>query len=792
MKAADGKVARDRATRRPALAAGLFFAALVILFFAPTFGRDFIFRDAYHEFYPMMLLWGWTRGLTPPLWNPYINLGAPMAGSVFQALFYPVQFLLLDVLRLPPSLVMNLFIYFHYWLAAMGMWALLRALGGRTAGPLAGAVSYAFGGYLVSMSYARNLLPGFGLAPLALALLLRARREGRPGLAAAAGLCLGLIFLGGDPQVFAVTFVAGPAVALLLVPRGETAGAGWLRAAATPALFWLVAILAASAELLPALFNFALLGRSGGFGDQALTWSFHPARIVEFFSAGLFGRAWPLNQYWGRFAAGAGFPLPMALSCYLGAWTVIAAVAAAGFAPLRRQTRVLGAIVALALLLALGGHTPLYPFLLDHLPGFGLFRYPEKYLLWLCLGTAALAGAGTDAIDEDPRAWRIAFLAALAFALAFGFVAAMAWAGEEALARGLGPLLPEPFDPAPAAAAHAVVAALARAAALFGFSGAALYLLGREHERPWAFLIPALFLFADLLSTGRPLLMAEHDFYSAPSRFAAIIAAREKVLAHDGPCRFAGGRPCLAPGRFRIFRDNSISAPPSVLVSVNGRQAIDQVKLRRWERDTLKPNLAVMDGIEDFAGMNVASSAAFDALMIHTSLDQLPRFNVKYAVIPTAAEDPHGNYQVLDRDGGASLVELTDWWPRAYFVPSGAIVGRRESSSPMMPPAEARWALPPATPPPAARILEYTPNRVSLELDAPETGSVVLNDAFSPGWFCPTNPILRFEKLVRAVVVPAGRQRIEFTYRPPLFDLGLLLSGFGLAAGLAGIFLHRR
>lgn len=773
--------------RRPATAAGIFFAGLTALFFYPTFGRDFIFRDSYHEFYPMMLMWGWSGGL-PPLWNPYVNLGAPLVGSVVQGAFYPVQVLLLGVLRLSPSLTMNLFIYSHYWLAAMGMWALLRVVGGRAAGPVAGAVGYAFGGYLVGMNYARNLLPGFGLVPLALALFVHARRESRPSLAAAAGMGLGLVMLGGDPQAFAVTFVAGPAVALLLVPGRQARGASALRAGSVPVVFWMVALLTAAAELLPALANFARLGRSSGFGEQAMSWSFHPARIIEFFSAGFFGSAWPFNAYWGGFTAGSGFALPMALSCYLGAWTIAAAAAMIASRPLARPTLVFGAGAVIALLLALGGHTPLYPFLLAHVPSFGIFRYPEKYLFWFVLCAAVLAGLGTDAVLEDPRSRRAAFRAALGVGILLALAAAIAWAARLKLIAMLAPMLTEPVGPNASAAVGMIISALARSGATFGL-GAAVVWVAAQDRRLW--IVPALFLFSDLFSTGRPLLMAEPGFYRAPSRFAAVIAEQEKSPSLDGPCRFAEGRPCLDPGRFRLFRDNSISPPLDTVSYFNGIMAVNQVRLRRWERDTLKPNLAVMDGIEDFAGMNVASSAAFNVRMGELTLDQLPRHNVKYAVIPTEAEQKDAGYRVIDRLGGASLVELDQVWPRAYLVPIEALSVRPEESSPSAPPAEARWATMPTAPPLAAKIITYTPDRVTVEVNGPAPGWLVLNDAYSPGWRCSAGPIVRLDKLVRAVLVPAGPTRVEFVYHPPLFGAGLAATFLGLALGVFGIFLAR-
>ena len=67
-----------------------------------------------------------------------------------------------------------------------------------------------------------------------------------------------------------------------------------------------------------------------------------------------------------------------------------------------RQPRAvpLAAGAALFLVLSLGRHTPLYALLLE-LPGFGLLRYPQKYLLAASLCLALLAAAGAAAFARD-------------------------------------------------------------------------------------------------------------------------------------------------------------------------------------------------------------------------------------------------------------------------------------------------------------------------------------------------------------------------------------------------------
>ena len=60
----------------------------------------------------------------------------------------------------------------------------------------------------------------------------------------------------------------------------------------------------------------------------------------------------------------------------------------------RRFGRFWAAVLAVALVFALGGHTFVYPFVARFVPGVGLLRYPEKYALVAVLALAALAAEG--------------------------------------------------------------------------------------------------------------------------------------------------------------------------------------------------------------------------------------------------------------------------------------------------------------------------------------------------------------------------------------------------------------
>src|SRR5439155_8364705 len=62
------------------------------------------------------------------------------------------------------------------------------------------------------------------------------------------------------------------------------------------------------------------------------------------------------------------------------------------------------------------------------------------------------------------------------------------------------------------------------------------------------------------------------------------------------------------------------------------------------------------------------------------------------------------------------------------------------------------------------------PDRLALEIEAPDRAFVVIADAFFPGWAATIDGrplgIVRVNHLVRGVEVPAGRHAIEMRYEP--------------------------
>jgi hypothetical protein len=87
------------------------------------------------------------------------------------------------------------------------------------------------------------------------------------------------------------------------------------------------------------------------------------------------------------------------------------------------------------------------------------------------------------------------------------------------------------------------------------------------------------------------------------------------------------------------------------------------------------------------------------------------------------------------------------------------------------------------------RITTYEPQRVELDASLDSPGLVILADVVYPGWHLTIDgaeaPIYPVNLLMRGAVVPRGRHRLVYTYRPASFYLGRWVSVAGLVVFVA-------
>jgi hypothetical protein len=85
-----------------------------------------------------------------------------------------------------------------------------------------------------------------------------------------------------------------------------------------------------------------------------------------------------------------------------------------------------------------------------------------------------------------------------------------------------------------------------------------------------------------------------------------------------------------------------------------------------------------------------------------------------------------------------------------------------------------------STSPGVSKITSYSAQRVALSVRTQRAGEAVLSDTYYPGWKATVNgravPIDRVDYVLRGVAVPAGVDRVVFTYDPSSYNVGGIVS----------------
>ncbi len=730
-------------------------------------GLVLITRDAFRFFLPVKqyLVERLSAGELPQ-WFPYEAMGRPFIGVAATAVFHPFTALYF-LLSVPDAYRASVLV--SCLLAALGAFALGRRLDFSPAGSMAAGAAFALSGYVVSLTENYIYLFSICMLPLFCLAFEKALVE-RHAWVVAPAVIWATVFLIGDIQTgYYYIFIAALWTAMRAPGSYRTA---FLRLALVGGLTALLA----GIQLGPAWAVFAGSDRAQplSFHGQAMVWSTHPLRLLtmlvspigEYANTSDMSRLFFGGPKWGLWAESLYLGVPVTGLALLGAWQ-------------RRDLRVLALLGGLALILALGRYGGLYEVFYRAVPLWSAFRYPEKLMGIASFAAAMLAGAGFDSLRAGkgrPTPW----LAAALLCACAGF-----WLRTEAA----GAWTAASFG-ATATLAHSVTDSAARA---FLFSAAAavgmwLLALGKQQGRLREGLLPLALAALITVDLARVNAGAYHTGPVEAATFlpplAEAIAAREKTPG---------------PGRFRLItlRDSQYIVPPDMYrllghdaQVVENRQALALAHNAEFHIESVYYYLPALNAkLPPTVGTDVAA-----------------RFNVVYYVGRRAhLENPRyaqGVVAVLPEYDLALFKNPVPAKPRAYLsqrperaaapVDPAALFARADFLSGEVDVIEtSEQALPGPAPGGLAVIERYDPEDVRVRVETPQPAVLVLLDAFDQGWTATLEsgaelPILRANALVRAVVVPAGKHVVTFSYQTPLLKAGAgaSLTGALLCLGL--------
>lgn len=722
-----------------------------------------------------------------PLWTDAVGNGFPLLANLQSAVLYPLNTLFL---AFPVEQAMGYSVVLHLILAGVFTYGYARHLQLSRLAGLVAALSYSLSAFLVSRAEFLSVVSCAAWLPLLFWLADRVVDRRRVADALLLGLAIALQLFAGHAQLW---FYGLCALALYTLYRGveqhfspryrHSARAVW-----TPwALMGLaVAVggLAAAVQLLPTAELARWSQRAGGADyDFAMNYSFWPWRLItlampDFFGNPAWGDFWGYGNYWEDAGYIGLLPLLLALAAVAVWLRRRKAGGAAGRSPegsgALSRVPFFAVLAVAALVLAVGRNLPVYPFVFRHVPGFGLFQAPARFLYWYTFAMALLAGVGLHHLGRSP-AWVRASRYLMALSVSLLVVVIVVRAVLAALAA-----LPRPSF----AVSLTRFAVLAVGSALVVL----LYTHGLAGRRPvaWSALVAGLVL-ADLLTFGAPLNpTVDAGAYRAPTAAGSFVRAHEKP---GEPFRLFSFQRYVYDAMFDqkrgLFRFRTFVPPDADYVSAL--------------RESLLPNLNVIEGLD--SANNYDPLPVGHAQELLDRVDSLPKdqayrllrlMNVRYVV----DDGPLPGLQPAYADR-TKIYELPGYLPRAYCVFGARAVPDADAQLTMLlnpefdPTREVVVSAgdafagdlsggadaDPATSPVA---LQYGPNRVTMDAVLPQPGYLVLLDTYYPSWqaFVDGRPqaFVRANYAFRAVALSAGHHRVEFVYRPLSFWVSVCVS----------------
>ncbi|MBQ9126489.1 MAG: hypothetical protein IJY15_01870, partial [Thermoguttaceae bacterium] len=191
-------------------------ALLAAFFFRPFVANErFAYRDVGYFYYPLFeqIQSEWKRGRLP-LWDPFENLGQPLAGNPTSSVFYPGKaiFFLASAGCVDFNVCFSLYIIGHVAFSFFGVYFLTRRLGISRAGAVLAGTSYSFSGPILFQYSNVVFLVGAAWLPF-LALFsfdffASATVGGKLKSALKLSVAQALAILGGEPQIVYLSTLA--------------------------------------------------------------------------------------------------------------------------------------------------------------------------------------------------------------------------------------------------------------------------------------------------------------------------------------------------------------------------------------------------------------------------------------------------------------------------------------------------------------------------------------------------------------------------------------------------------
>ncbi len=466
--------------------------------------------------------------------------------------------------------------------------------------------------------------------------------------------------------------------------------------------------------------------------------------------------------------------LPFFVSYYMGQIALFGVCAWLCYSGRKEKIIFLG-LIFIALAIGLGKYTPLYFYLLEHLPLLGLTRYPEKFLFPVYAFLVFITLKGLHEFLQEKNTRRkgpVLILSSILFLLSLIYFFFHFKPESMSVLLQRSSLVQDPV-PWMLQSLPALLFSFERQLLLLVAVLLLLLIYNISKISPYLFRVLIVGLvFMDLTSAHQP-----YQFLVDPD----FVDKKPKILSSPDA------------KSYRLFSNLPHLHPSVYTLKV---RPFSEVVGSVWS--TLVPNTGIFHAIDYMQEIDALGRKPYD-LFLQVAKDLPPEkfypflgaFNVKY--INSFTPLPDGEITLVRHfpEYPLWLYEIREPLPRTYIAsrikhekdPVNTL--NQLASREFNPFEEAVLDRPLSLPSNKnfqadARIVRYENQTVIVQASLNSPGVLVLADSYYPGWKAYVDgreeEILRANLFFRAVPLPEGEHMVEFRYEPLSFKIGLIIS----------------
>ncbi len=696
----------------------------------------------------------------PFLWNPYLLAGYPFSSDFLSGVFYPFTYLFF--LPFNPVAAINYYMVFHYMLSGVAMYAYARLLGISRTGSIAAALVFTLGGFMLSRVCHPTIIDIMAFLPIILLLIELGFRRKRWIYSGYAALLSGMCLLGGHTQIAFYMFLFGVLYHFALPFIQQESGSKpelhyFLKSLL---IFGFIATGLSQAMLLPLKEMLAYSFRAGGipwpnliFGS--VPWS-HMLRLVFPF---FYGQTYEFNYQDFNFVETCG---------YVGLLPLLLILATLFSKNKNRYQIFFLGLSFLSLLLVLGKNTPIYQ-IIRYIPVLNFTRAPGRFFLFFTVSAAILAGMGLDRLRDEyftpsrKRYFRFSLVVIIFLGTIF-FLYALFTKNPFYSLR-----IPKGID-------------LLFRSGLLALLGLILWGWASNHlkssQKLNRFLV--ILLAIDLLGFGLVLNLDANKAFplSAFNRTPASVTFLRQDSSHFRTYTFVNqfwDNPEDVDNQFNTLHRNM-----GMFYKIEGFHSYSAGGVWRFYQIMEKLEESYHPIPLDIRQKTLENRLSFFRLM-----------NIKY-ILSVEPLSINGLTEVFHQEN-YFIYKVEETRSRAYFTTHWINVKTDEEALSILTTGINNQAnttvvenLPSNRSVDTTRqdtsvtINHYSPSLITMEVNAPEDGLLVLADYYYPGWNAlidgTLTPVYRANFLGRALLVKKGLHTIEFSYHPKSFYIAISIT----------------